>query len=224
LEKLLVFDYQEVEVKNNIQNVNINNKTLYEEVKELRYRKTKDEIEILQKINKISINAHLEVMRISKPGIKEYQLQAVFQSYLLNHNIKHNAYLSIIGGGTRSAILHYNTNDKEVNDGELLLIDAGGELDLYASDITRTFPINGKFSKKQRDIYTIVLSAQKEVIKNMKPGVKWSDMHLLAYEIIAKGLIEVGILKGELKEVLESDVVALFFPHGIGHSLGSKII
>jgi Xaa-Pro aminopeptidase len=131
--------------------------------------------------------------------------------------MKHLAYSSIVAGGNRGSVLHYVNNDRLLKDGDLLLTDAGGEYMCYASDITRTIPVNGKFSQEQKEIYQIVLNAQKSVIDALKPGVKWVDMHILAEKIISDGLVELGLIKGNYQELVENDVPALFFPHGLGY-------
>lgn len=136
--------------------------------------------------------------------------------------VTNNYYQLYTLGDDRGAVLHYIHNDKPIKDGSLVLVDAGAELNCYASDITRTFPVNGKFTAKQRQIYDIVLKANKTVIANMKPGVKWVDMHRLAERIICEGLLQVGILQGDVEQVYASRVTGIFFPHGLGHSLGMR--
>jgi Xaa-Pro dipeptidase len=197
---------------------------LYAELRECRLRKTQDEIEILQRVNKVASEAHKKLMEMVKPGMYEYEIEAAFQYYCASKGCRYLAYPSIVAGGDRGATLHYVNNDKELEDGGLILVDAGAEDKTgYASDITRTFPVNGKFTKQQREIYEIVLKAQKEVIASAKVGVSWVDMHKLATKIITQGLLDLGILKGSLEDCIQHNVGAIFFPHGLGHSLGLDV-
>jgi Xaa-Pro dipeptidase len=201
----------------------VDNKRLYTELREARLRKLPEEIEAMRKINKISQQAHLNIMKNVYPGMNEAEAESLFTSYVLKAGCKHMSYNPIVAGENRGATLHYVTNDKPIKDGSLLLVDAGAELNCYASDITRTYPINGKFTEKQRQIYEIVLKANKQVIAEMKPGVSWVDMHRLAERIICQGLCDLGLLKGKFEDVLASRVTGFFFPHGLGHSLGIDV-
>lgn len=203
--------------------INVDQQQLYTHMTHLRLRKTPEELDIMRKVSSISARAHVEVMKACKPGVNENYLEAVYEFHTRQHGCKRQAYLPIVAGDDRGATLHYSLNNMECADGGLLLIDAGAELNLYASDITRTFPVNGKFTEQQREIYEIVLRANKEVIAAMKPGVDYTDLHRMAERIIAEGLIQVGILRGSLQDVLANHVQGLFFPHGIGHSLGLDV-
>ena len=197
--------------------------TLHHKISDCRVIKTKLEIEHLKKLNDISSQAHIEIMRNCRIGMKEYQLQSVFTHYcLFNHGLPNLAYQAIVGSGINSAILHYQNNDSDIESGDLVLVDMGAESNCYASDITRTFPANGKFTEKQRDIYLIVLSAQNKVIESMKPGVYWSDMHNLSLQIIVDGLRHLGIIVGDPGLISEKylELGACFMPHGIGHFMG----
>jgi Xaa-Pro dipeptidase len=198
---------------------------LYLALKDSRLTKTEKEVEQLRKIGKIASAAHCELMKNVRPGINEAELEATFTYHSMKHGVKHLAYPSIVAGDNRGATLHYVNNDQVCHDGSLVLIDAGAELQtLYASDITRTFPVNGVFSEDQKLIYEIVLEANKQILEQMKPGVQWSDMHRLAERIVVDGLWKAGFLKADnLQELLDAKVGALFFPHGVGHCLGLDV-
>eukprot|EP01080_Neovahlkampfia_damariscottae_P001529 gene1529-12655_t len=203
--------------------IQINKTRLYEELKSLRIFKTKEEIELLKHANKISGEAHIEIMKQLKPNTNECFYDGLFTGHCIKNGMKHLAYSSIVAGGNRGAVLHYVNNDKMLKDGDLLLTDGGCEYLCYASDITRTIPVNGKFTNDQKSIYQIVLNAQKTVISNLKPGIKWVDMHILAEKIICEGLIDLDFIKGEYDELIENDIPSLFFPHGLGHFMGIDV-
>ncbi|KAL9657442.1 hypothetical protein ABK040_016711 [Willaertia magna] len=202
-------------------------KELYVVLKDLRLIKTEEEIEQLRKICKISAKAHVTVMQKAKPGMNERELEAIFRyETMVNGQCVHLAYDPIVAGDQRGATLHYVKNDAVISDHSLLLIDAGAESrdSLYNSDITRTWPINGKFSEKQRQIYQIVLDSQMAVLNLMKPGVLWEDCHRLAERVITEGLFKLGILQGSsVEELIQNHVGAVLFPHGIGHSMGLDV-
>ncbi|EFC48933.1 aminopeptidase [Naegleria gruberi] len=208
-------------------------RAFYVLVRDLRLIKQQEEIEMMRKMCQISGDAHVKCMQRSRPGINERELEAVFRyETMINAGSVFMAYDPIIAGDDRGATLHYVRNDENVSDGSLVLIDAGAECygSLYASDITRVFPVNGKFSEKQRQVYQIVLDAQMAVLNSMKPGVKWEDMHRLASRVITKGLFELGLLKVDGKsgeeavdELVQNHVGAVFFPHGLGHALGLDV-
>lgn len=192
----------------------------------LRAHKTDKEIALMRHVNQISSAAHLYVMKNAKVGMKEFQLESLFQHfcYFLG-GCRHTSYTSICGCGPNSAILHYGhaaqPNDKTIEDGEFCLLDMGSEWHCYGADITCTFPINGKFTKQQRIVYEIVLECQKQVMQSLKPGVNYLDMQKLCFEIILQGLTkEAKLLKGDLREMMEHNLGAVFMPHGLGHLLG----
>ncbi len=187
---------------------------------QLRFQKTPFEIELMKKAAGIAAEGHIEAMKRCKAGLFEYEIQSFVEQKFRAHGARFNAYDSIVGSGKNSAILHYFKNQDQLREGDLLLIDAGAEYQGYASDVTRTFPISGKFSSKQKDIYEIVLNAQREAIKILKPGTLYRDFHMKAAHVIIHGLKEIGILKGSLEALKEKRLDRLFFPHGIGHPLG----
>jgi len=199
----------------------VDSKTLKNELSESRLIKLPEEIEIMRHTNKISCFAHKEVMRKCKPGISEHELEALFLYLTYKHGkCRHLSYTCICAGGKNSATLHYPVNDKIIQDGTICLFDMGAEYYCYTSDITCSFPANGKFTEDQKIIYNIVRDAQNAVMAAMKPGVDWTDMHRLAERVTAEGLIKNGFLVGDLNEILKAHVQAIFFPHGLGHFLG----
>lgn len=170
---------------------------------EMRLFKSRPEISAMKKAAKISCRAHTRAMRTCRPGLMEYQIEAELLHEFMLQGSRLAAYPSIVGSGENGCILHYTENSREMCDGDLLLIDAGAEYDGYASDITRTFPVNGKYSKEQKQIYNIVLEANQEAIKVVKPGNHWNDPHDVAVEILTEGMLSLGILKGTLKSLIK---------------------
>lgn len=185
-----------------------------------RVIKTDWELDQMRKACRINDQAYTEVMKAIEPGKFEYEMKAVFTKVQMQNGLLQDAYNGIFATGKNSAILHYTDNVSQINDGDLFLMDAGFEYNGYAADYTRTFPANGKFSGIQADIYQVVLNAQKEVIEAIKPGVKMEDLHIMAARIMMEGLLELGIVKGNVDEMMDNNIFALFFPHGLGHFLG----
>lgn len=191
---------------------------------ELRVRKEKEEIDFILKANKISLKGHVTAMKAAKNSTFEHEVQAALEGECLKAGCQHMAYGSIVAGGKNAAILHYVENNAKLKKTDLMLIDAGCEYNHFASDITRTFPISGKFSKKQSEIYSIALDTQKSCIKMVKPGVSIFDIHNHACEEITKGLKALGIFKDlPIKDIIKSQTHRIFFPHGIGHMLGLDV-
>jgi len=184
-------------------------------VHEMRLIKDDGEIELMQKAANISANAHQLAMQKTHIGLFEFEVASVFDAEFRKNNAEH-AYTPIVAGGENACVLHYIENNKPLKKGELLLIDAGCEMQGYASDITRTFPISGQFSDAQKQIYQLVLDAQLRAIKSIKPGEVVSKPHQIASDVIRKGLIKLGLLK-EGKELSE------FYMHGTGHWLGLDV-
>ena len=149
---------------------------------------------------KISCKAHKQAMQICEPGKYEYELEAELLYQFMKQGARHSAYTSIVGGGTNGVILHYINNDAELKNNDLVLIDAGAEIGYYASDITRTFPVNGVFTKDQRALYEIVLKAQLAAIDQVQVGNHWNDPHIAAVAVITEGLLSLGILSGSRAE------------------------
>ncbi len=189
----------------------------------LRLIKSAEEIKLMRKAAVISADAHTKTMALCKPGMKEYQLQAELECEVKKQGCQDTAYSSIVAAGKNACVLHYVANNDELKDGDLILIDAGGEYDHYAADITRTFPINGKFTEPQRLIYQAVLNVQKKVIKCIKPGVNYQKIQDLAKEGITEELLKLGLLKGKLPKLLQEQAYLDFYWHNIGHWLGLEV-
>ena len=192
---------------------------------EMRVTKSPAEIALMQYAADLASLAHIEAMRECKPGIGEWQVQSITEGCFLYHKSEW-AYPSIVGSGDNATILHYNENSDPTSDGDIVLIDAGCEIDGYASDITRSFPVNGKFTEPQKAIYELVLEAQIAGIDACQVGAPWSAMHHATSNVLAKGLIDLGILNCSLKEALGDDYNGLyrqFFMHGTGHLLGLDV-
>tara|TARA_B100001769_G_scaffold133774_1_gene104686 strand:+ start:454 stop:1725 length:1272 start_codon:yes stop_codon:yes gene_type:complete len=188
----------------------------------LRLVKSEYEIKMIKEAAKVSIEAHKKAMKESKPGIYEYELDAEIK-YVFNKNNMHFAYMSIVGSGNNACTLHYIKNDSLLKDKDLVLIDAAAENNGYASDITRTFPVNGKFTEEQSLIYDIVLKAQEKTIEFIRPGVTWNDVHQITVNEISKGLIELNLLKDNFENILKNELYKEFFMHRTGHWLGLDV-
>jgi Xaa-Pro dipeptidase len=199
---------------------NVDTETLTDAITYCRCIKTEQELDKMREAARVNNLAHLEVMKAVKPGMNEYETKAVFDFHQKKNGLLQPAYSGIHAGGVNSAVLHYTENNQPINNGDLYLIDAGYEFDGYASDITRTYPANGRFSGDQAAIYQIVLNALNKTIELVKPGVKMEELHLAACRIILHGLREIGIVKGDIDEMMKNNIFALFFPHGLGHFLG----
>ena len=183
-------------------------------------KKTQNELDVIRESCKICSEAHIEVMHHVKHGIRESYLENVFKSYgLRNYNIKQVSYQCISATGINSSILHYTKNNSMLQNGELVLLDMGFSLHHFASDITTTLPTNVKFTQKQKLIYDLVLKANQEVQSKLKSGVYWPDMQKLAETVILEGLSDIGLVKGNIKEMVDKKVCYLFMPHGVGHLL-----
>jgi Xaa-Pro aminopeptidase len=171
----------------------------------------------------IAAESHNRAMRFVKPNLNEYEVEAEFLHEFYRNGAQAPAYTSIVAGGANACTLHYNANNCVLNDGDLLLIDAGCELDGYASDITRTFPVNGKFSAAQRDLYELVLSAQLAAIDAAKPGKHWNAPHEAALDVLVQGFIDFKLCKGSFEEVLKNQSFRQFYMHRTGHWLGLDV-
>ncbi len=185
-----------------------------------RVLKTDWELDQMREACRVNDLAYTEVMKSIRPGMFEYELKAIFSKVNLENGLLLDAYNGIFASGVNASILHYVENNSKVNDGDLFLMDAGYECNGYAADYTRTFPANGTFTETQAGIYNAVLNAQNQVIEEVKPGAKMEDLHMLAARVMMQGLLDLGVLKGSLDEIMEENIFALFFPHGLGHFLG----
>ena len=190
---------------------------------DLRLFKSAAELRVMKEAGQISARAHCRAMTFCQPGMYEYQLEAEILHEFGRSGSRSPAYGSIVGAGENGCILHYRENDAVIRDGDLVLIDAGCELEHYASDITRTFPANGKFSKEQQALYEITLNAQFDAIATIKPGAHWNEAHDAAVKTIAQGLKDLGLLEGDLKEILETESYKRFYMHRTGHWLGMDV-
>ncbi|MDJ0958060.1 MAG: Xaa-Pro aminopeptidase [Arenicellales bacterium] len=190
---------------------------------ELRLIKQTEEVNVMKRAAKVSAQGHKRAMQRCEPGMMEYELEAELQYQFRLGGSHYPAYPPIVAGGKNACILHYIENNSELKDGELVLIDAGAEIDCYAADITRTFPVNGKFNQHQREIYKIVLAAQLAAISRAKTGNLWNEPHETAVRIMVEGLISLGLLKGSFEENLETEEYRRFYMHRTGHWLGMDV-
>ena len=189
---------------------------------EMRLHKSTQEIELMQIASTISAQAHTRAMQAVKPGMMEYALEAEL-NYIFGQNGCVPSYNSIVGGGENGCILHYVENDKVLKDGDLVLIDAACEYQLYASDITRTFPVNGKFSPEQKALYDVVLKAQLAAIDAVRIGNSYKEPHRIAVRILVQGLLDLGLMQGNIEQIIESESFHQFYMHGTGHWLGMDV-
>jgi Xaa-Pro aminopeptidase len=189
---------------------------------EMRLCKTRAEIALLRKACDVSARAHVRAMRATRPGRYEYQIAAEIHHEFELEGME-PGYGSIVGGGANGCILHYQENDATLRDGDLLLVDAGGELRGYTADITRTFPVNGRFSGAQRAVYDIVLAANKAAIQELRVGLDSSRPHEVAVRVLTEGMVELGLLQGEVSELIRSERYKRFYMHGTGHWLGMDV-
>jgi Xaa-Pro aminopeptidase len=192
-------------------------------VDEMRLVKGPEELAVMRRAAAISAGAHVRAMRRTRPGCGEHEIEAELLYEFRRHGAQAPAYTPIVAGAERACILHYVQNDRVLHDGDLLLIDAGCELDGYASDITRTFPVNGRFSGPQREIYQLVLAAQAAAIAAVRPGNPWDAPHRAAVGVLAQGLIDLGLLAGSLDDALEQETYRRFYMHRTGHWLGLDV-
>lgn len=189
---------------------------------EMRLIKSAQEIELMQIASNISAKAHTRAMQHVRPGMMEYALEAEL-NYIFGQHGCVPSYNSIVGGGANGCILHYVENNQVLKDGDLVLIDAACEYELYASDITRTFPVNGKFSAEQKALYEVVLASQYAAIDAVRIGNSYREPHEVAVKILTEGLLDLGLLKGELSELIETEAYHQFYMHGTGHWLGMDV-
>jgi Xaa-Pro aminopeptidase len=193
------------------------------ELDEMRLVKDVAELTTMRSAARISAEAHCRAMRAARPGRFEYEIEAELLHAFRAAGSQAPAYTSIVAGGANACVLHYVENDQPLNDGDLLLIDAGCELDGYASDITRTFPVNGRFSGPQRDVYEMVLAAQTAARATTRPGAHWNAPHDAAVKVLAQGMLDLGLIKGSLDGVLENGDYRRFYMHRTGHWLGMDV-
>jgi len=190
---------------------------------EMRLVKDAAELDLMRRAARISAGAHVRAMRATAPGRREYEIEAELLHEFRRHGSEFPAYGSIVAGGPNACVLHYRDNDRPLRDGDLLLIDAGCEFQGYASDITRTFPVNGRFSGPQRTLYEIVLAAQAAAIAATRPGARFTEPHDAAVRVLAQGMIDCGLIAGSLDGAIESGAYRRFYMHRTGHWLGRDV-
>mgnify|MGYP003288237143 CR=1 FL=1 len=192
-------------------------------IHEMRVLKTPEEIEIMQTAADIAAEAHVEAMKATRAGMQEYEIEALIEQVFRKRGAAGPAYTSIVGGGPNATVLHYINNDAELRDGDLLLVDAGAEYKGYASDITRTFPINGRYTKAQREIYDLVLKAQMACVEMVRPGVTHDQLKRHSIEVLTEGMVKLGLLKGDPEELIKESKHEQFYMHGLGHMIGIDV-
>ncbi len=192
-------------------------------IHEMRLHKTDEEIELMKKSAEIAAEAHILAMRSVKPGMNEFQVESLMEAYMKDQGASGVAYNSIVGGGANATILHYVENNAPLKDGDLLLIDAGAEYKGYASDITRTFPVGGKFSKAQREVYDVVLEVQTACIEATKTGTTVKQRQELSIELLTEGMKKIGLLKGKTKDLIKKKKYEKYYMHGVGHYIGMDV-
>jgi len=192
-------------------------------VHDLRLVKSAAEQRLLRRAGEITARGHSRAMRFCRPGQNEYQLEAELTHEFASSGARHLAYPSIVGSGANACTLHYLDNNCVMRDGDLVLIDAGCELEYYASDVSRTFPVNGRFSREQRALYEVVLQAQLAAIAQIKPGNHWNQPHNASVRVITEGLLELGLLRGKVDKLIEREAYREFYMHRVGHWLGLDV-
>lgn len=190
---------------------------------EMRLIKSPNEIRLMQQAGQITALGHIKAMQTTRPNRFEYEIESDILHEFNRHCARFPSYNSIVAGGNNACILHYTENDRPLNDGDLVLIDAGCEFAMYAGDITRTFPVNGKFSQPQREIYELVLKAQKRAIELLVPGNSIKQANDEVIRIKTQGLVDLGILKGDVDTLIEQQAYRQFYMHGLGHWLGLDV-
>ena len=190
---------------------------------EMRLIKSPNEIRLMQQAGQITALGHIKAMQTTRPNRFEYEIESDILHEFNHHCARFPSYNSIVAGGNNACILHYTENDRPLNDGDLVLIDAGCEFAMYAGDITRTFPVNGKFSQPQREIYELVLKAQKRAIELLVPGNSIKQANDEVIRIKTQGLVDLGILKGDVDTLIEQQAYRQFYMHGLGHWLGLDV-
>lgn len=190
---------------------------------EQRLFKSPEEIRVMRRAVEVSVRGHLRAMRACRPGRHEYEIEAELAHEFALHGMRSQAYPSIVAGGANACVLHYTENNAVLRDGDLLLIDAGAEYANYAADITRTFPVNGQFSKPQRLIYELVLEAQLAAIDAVRPGRRWIEPHEAAVKVLTRGLVRLGLLEGKVSKLIKDEAYKKFYMHRTGHWLGMDV-
>src|SRR5690606_2347378 len=189
---------------------------------DLRLYKSRHELDLMRRAAAISVTAHQRAMRLCRPGLREYEIEAELLHEFRRHGGE-PAYQSIVGGGENACILHYIENNGVLKDGELLLIDAGCEYQGYAADITRTFPVNGRFTPAQRAVYEVVLEAQRAAIDAARVGNHWNATHEAAVKVLTRGMVKLGLLRGSVPKLIKDEAYREYYMHRTGHWLGLDV-
>ena len=189
---------------------------------DMRLYKSAAELRLMRRAARIAAGAHVRAMQACRPGMMEYELEAEYTHEFRRHGCEH-AYSPIVGGGENACILHYTDNRGRLEAGDLVLVDAGAELDCYASDITRTFPVNGRFTPSQRALYELVLEAQQAAIERVRPGEHWNAPHEAAVRVLTRGLVKLGLLEGRVPSLIRREAYRDFYMHRTGHWLGMDV-
>jgi Xaa-Pro aminopeptidase len=190
---------------------------------DLRLVKSAAEQKLMRRAGEITAAAHRHIMQYCEPGMYEYQLEGELHHQFVLGGARYPAYLSIVGSGRNACTLHYVENSARMRDGDLVLVDAGCEFQYYAADVTRTFPVNGRFSREQRAIYDLVLAAHDAAVVQIKAGNHWNQPHDASVRVITEGLVELGLLDGEVEELIETEAYRDFYMHRVGHWLGLDV-
>ena len=190
---------------------------------EMRLFKSAEELKLMRRAAEVSAHAHIRAMKACKAGLYEYQIEAELIHHFIDNGLRSVAYPSIVAGGKNACTLHYTENNSKLKNGDLLLIDAGAECDHYAADITRTFPISGRFNEAQKQLYQLVLNAQTAALEQIKPGLPWNLAHDASVEVLTQGLLDLGLIKGKLKKLIKDEKYKQFYMHRIGHWLGMDV-
>lgn len=190
---------------------------------ELRVKKSPAELSLMRKAAEITSEAHIEAMKQCKPGMHEFELQAIIEHHFRKCGAEYPAYTSIVGAGTNATILHYTENRTPMKDTDVVLIDAGCEYHFYAADITRSFPVSGKFTDLQARVYQMVLDAQKAAVNDVKPGIRYDELQKNTVRRLTESLVELGALEGDIDELIEEKEHKNYYPHNVGHFLGIDV-
>jgi Xaa-Pro aminopeptidase len=194
-----------------------------EALHEMRILKTPEEIEAIRRACRVSAEGHVRGMRVTRPGLGEYELQAEIEYVFQKNGARSPGYPTIVGSGANACVLHYIDNRGRLGEGELVLVDAGAEVACYTGDVTRTWPVSGAFDGAQRAIYDLVLRAQMEAIDLVRPGLSWHAMHECTVQVVTEGLVDLGIVEGPVEKAIGEQTFKKFFMHGTGHWLGIDV-
>lgn len=190
---------------------------------EMRLYKSSEEVKLIRQAAKISAAAHLEAMAACRPGMYEFEIEAILEHRFRREGANAPAYTPIVGSGPNATILHYTANRRRMMDGDLLLVDAGAEYEYYCADITRTYPVNSRFTQPQRELYELVLRAQKAAIETVRPGVRFDEVHKCAVQVLLEGLLSLGFVKADLEAALENGLYRRYYMHRTSHWLGIDV-